>query len=269
MIIVMRYELRITKYVFAIGMLLSLVFGFILGMQVQRSDSASSEESCTVRMITNNSSCNENAKHFSQCDVWIDVEGAVMQPGVYCLQGGAMVQDAIESAGGYDKKVVDYRWAQQHLNLSKVVRDRLKIYIPFRDDTVCTLQESELPKKVEEVVSEEILSQRIDKLQSLYEQISRDIGDLHEEKHVDAGNNEETADNDTSEDVSDSDDSAIDDCVNLNTASLEELDGLPGIGASTASKIIDARPYTEPEDIKNVSGIGESKYEQIKDLICL
>ena len=59
--------------------------------------------------------------------------------------------------------------------------------------------------------------------------------------------------------------------VNLNTATLEELTSLPGIGESTAQKIIDYRKqngkFKVIEDLKNVSGIGESKFDNIKDKI--
>jgi competence protein ComEA len=59
--------------------------------------------------------------------------------------------------------------------------------------------------------------------------------------------------------------------VNINTASLEELDSLPGIGPTIAQRIIDYREehggFQTIEDILNVSGIGPSTYDQIKDLI--
>jgi len=61
--------------------------------------------------------------------------------------------------------------------------------------------------------------------------------------------------------------------VNINKGSLDELDTLPGVGPATAQKIIDYRtqngPFTSIEGIDNVSGIGPSKYAQIKDLISI
>lgn len=59
--------------------------------------------------------------------------------------------------------------------------------------------------------------------------------------------------------------------VNINTATVEQLDSLPGIGASTAQKIIanraDEGPFQKKEDLMRVTGIGEKKYDALKDLI--
>jgi competence protein ComEA len=59
--------------------------------------------------------------------------------------------------------------------------------------------------------------------------------------------------------------------IDINTAAEFELEALPGIGPTTAGKIIEYRqengPFFSTEDIINVSGIGPGTYERIKDLI--
>lgn len=59
--------------------------------------------------------------------------------------------------------------------------------------------------------------------------------------------------------------------ININTATQEQLDTLPGIGQSTALKIIEYRKengkFKKIKDIKQVKGIGEAKFNKLKDLI--
>jgi competence protein ComEA len=61
--------------------------------------------------------------------------------------------------------------------------------------------------------------------------------------------------------------------VNINTADSKELQTLTGIGEATAKKIIDYREkngaYKSIEDLKNVSGIGDKKFESLADSICV
>lgn len=57
--------------------------------------------------------------------------------------------------------------------------------------------------------------------------------------------------------------------ISLNNATLEQLDALPDIGESTANKIINARPFSKLEDLKNIEGIGDKTYNNIVSSITL
>jgi competence protein ComEA len=59
--------------------------------------------------------------------------------------------------------------------------------------------------------------------------------------------------------------------VNLNTATLAELDTLPGVGPVLAQRILDTRAaqggFTAVSDLRKVDGIGDARFEQLKDLV--
>ncbi len=61
--------------------------------------------------------------------------------------------------------------------------------------------------------------------------------------------------------------------ININTADLKQLDDIPGVGEATANKILSYRDengeFKSIEEIKNVNGIGDKKFENMKDLICV
>ena len=92
------------------------------------------------------------------------------------------------------------------------------------------------------------------------------IADIEEVESIILQNGEEVI-LDNEENVNE----GVDEKVNINTATSTQLETLPGIGSETAKKIIEYRQnngeFKKIEDIKNVSGIGETKFEKIKDSI--
>jgi competence protein ComEA len=55
--------------------------------------------------------------------------------------------------------------------------------------------------------------------------------------------------------------------LDLNTATQAELEGLQGVGAALAEKIVAARPFKSVEDLMNVKGLGQTKFDNIKKLV--
>lgn len=170
------------------------------------------------------------------CSLYVDTSGAVKQPGVFCLEEGSMVIDAITKAGGFTNTAA-YRFVSRRINLSQKLVNNQKIYIPFEEEMECKIL-SFLPqtKQVEIMISNTSTTP---------------LPTSEIEQNTDAGT--ENGSN----------------CVNINNDSLEKLDSLPGIGAVMAQKIIDGRPYEKVEDLLNVSGIGESLFSKIKELVCI
>lgn len=167
------------------------------------------------------------------CKINVDVSGALKKPGVFCLEEGSMVVDAITKAGGFTNQVA-YRFVARRINLSQILTNNQKIYIPYEEEVDCKLI-SFLPqaKEVEAII-----------------------------------NNSSRTNMPTSElDVTDSQGGA-EECININTATAEQLVTLNGVGPAMAQKIIENRPYSQKEDLLNVSGIGESTFSKFKDKIC-
>ena len=61
--------------------------------------------------------------------------------------------------------------------------------------------------------------------------------------------------------------------MNINSANQEELETLPGVGPALAVRIIEYRnsngKFEKVEDVQNVKGIGDSKFTNIKEYICI
>ena len=163
--------------------------------------------------------------------MYIYITGEVNNPGVYKFKNRSRISDAIDAAGGITENAdID------KVNLVYLLRDGMKVNIPSSDD----LKEN-----------------------SKFEYITMGSGD---EKNDNNLPNDDTND-ENSRDVSAFKISK----VNINTATQTEFETLPGIGPSIALKIINYRKengkFSSIEELKNVSGIGDNKYENIKDYI--
>jgi len=134
----------------------------------------------------------------------VDVQGAVVDPGVHSVPAGGRVADAIEAAGGYSTEV-DIAAAAVALNLAEHLVDGQKIHVPARGEFV--------PIPVAAT--------------------SAPGGGL----------------------------------IDINHASQEQLESLPGIGPVTAAKIIAARPFATIDELDSRDVVGPSVMEQIRDLI--
>ncbi len=55
--------------------------------------------------------------------------------------------------------------------------------------------------------------------------------------------------------------------VNVNTATQDELEALPGIGPVIARRIIEGRPYRSVDELDRVNGIGEKRLDEIRSLV--
>ncbi|WP_026689175.1 helix-hairpin-helix domain-containing protein [Alteribacter aurantiacus] len=140
-----------------------------------------------------------------QVDVYVDVKGAVKQPGVYMFPEGARIQDAISKAGGMVSEADEDR-----VNLAQRLQDEMVVYIPVKGE-------------------EGILE------------------------------------------VSQGGQSSASDLININTATQQELETLPGIGPSKAQAILsyvqEHGPFSQVDDITNVPGIGAKSFETLETLI--
>ena len=156
--------------------------------------------------------------------ITVHVVGEVNNPGVFKLEEGSRIIDAINSAGGKTEEA-----DLSKINLAYILEDGVQIYVPNIKD-VSKLEETGELEFIKEDAGEGVIT---------YSAIQE-----KEEKNSK---------------------------VNINNANLEKLQTLPGIGESTAQKIIDYRnangKFKSVDDIKNVSGIGESKFNIIKELI--
>ena len=192
-----------------------------------------SKEMTNLNKTSEDNKESENAKEEFE-NIIVHISGAVIKEGVVELKKDSRVSDAIEKGGGLkeDANIKD-------INLAYKLEDGMKIYIPNnaeqeeKDNKNSNLIQGMETNNISEYV---IVSEEKQSEQNFHNSI----------KTIK---------------------------VNINTATQTELETLPGIGPSTALKIINYRNengnFRSIEEIKNVVGIGNAKFEGIKEYITI
>ena len=179
----------------------------------------------------------ENKKAETNKKIKVEIKGAINNPGVYELDDNSRVIDVINIAGGLTENA-----DTSLINLSKKINDEMVIIIYTREE----IENYNNSKIKTEYVYIEVPSCP-DKVNEAC------IEDYKEEKQE---NKEET-----------------NNLININTANIDELTKLSGIGEAKAKLIIEYREqngkFKEIKELTNVKGIGDSLIEKIKDNITI
>lgn len=187
--------------------------------------------------------CEEKEEVKSSKKIFVDVKGSVKSPGVYEVDENDIINNVIDLAGGFSKDAYT-----KNINLSKKVSDELVIYV-YTKNEYKKLNTNEV-KTTECTSSSYNISNCVPSSNSVIVSGENDT----------IINNQDNGNSETK-------------MININTATKDELLNLPGIGESKAKSIISYRTengnFKTIEDIKNVSGIGDALFEQIKNNITI
>lgn len=183
----------------------------------------------------NDNNDDDNGDKKNKQMIKVHISGAVNNEGLIELEENSRVADAIDKAGGVKENA-----CMEEVNLAYLLEDGTKVKIPTKEE-VQTQKDNNLesPSSSTEIVKSNNVN----------------LGKSSGSKISVSSNNKNNLK------------------VNINTANQTELETLPGIGTATALKIINYRKengkFKNVEDIKNVKGIGESKFNNIKELIII
>ena len=163
--------------------------------------------------------------------VYVDIKGAVKKPGVYKINSDKKIIDVITIAGGLMENA-----NTDNINLSKKVTDEMVIII-YTDEEV---KNSNIVDTVIKVIDKECVCPNIQNDGCINTEINDSITNVNK-------------------------------TININTATLEELMSINGLGEAKAKAIIKYRGengyFKIIDDLLNVSGIGEALFEKIKEYI--
>ena len=169
-------------------------------------------------------------------DIFVDIKGEVVNPGVYSIKENSRIIDVVNLAGGLTNKA-----DTSANNMSKLLKDEMVIIIYSKDEILNY-------KKVKEEESK------------VFNECNNDEKNITNDSCYNVDNSVKDNDNNNK-------------LININEASVDELMFVTGIGKSKAVKIVEYRNkngrFEKLEDIMNVSGIGEALFEKIKEYICI
>lgn len=209
-------------YIMFLIMLIIMIIGFIWSYQVSNKEK-------TIEYIEE-----ETKEEVIIETIKIDIKGSVKKPGVYELNIGSRVIDAIEKAGNLNKDA-----DTSLINLSKKLSDE-DVIIIYSNDEIKEYRETSKIEKYDEV---EIECNCPDNLNT-------------------SCINEKTTSTEETNSL-----------ISINTANADKLKEISGLGDSKVKNIIEYRetngPFNSIKDIKNVTGIGDSLFEKIKDYITI
>ena len=212
-----------------------IIMAFLYYIYAKEDDSIISTEENITENVVEKSEESEKTTNEETNKIVVHVSGAVNQEGIVELQENSRISDAINVAGGL-KENADTK----HINLAFKLEDGMKIYIPT----------------IEETKEQNTQIQNQNRIDETSKYVTSSSGVVQEEQ-TNAQQSEQKKN----------------EKININTATQTELETLPGIGPATSLKIISYREengkFETIEEIKEVSGIGDAKYENIKDLICV
>lgn len=176
-------------------------------------------------------------------EFYVEIKGAVNSPGVFKVTSDNIINDVINMAGGLKNNAYT-----KNINLSKTVSKEMVVYL-------FTNYEYSLLNTKEETTECNCPKQDISTCTNKGASVITSDENKPEEL---PNSNSETENNNK---------------ININIASKETLTSLSGIGDAKAKKIIDYRNenglFKSIEDLKNVSGISEKLFEQIKEFITI
>ncbi len=235
--------MEIDKEYIVIGIILVTVLAYIIITgKADKKDVLEEQKQAEIK--------EEEKQEESKQKIYVHIDGMVKKPGLIELKEDARLNDAIEKAEGLIDKA-----DTELINLAMQLEDGTKIYIPSIDDR----KKNEEVKKAEEEQNSEI-------------KLNEDNGIIKIGKE-DLENNTKTNESKASAKKSSSFSKKENGKININKASKEQLMTLKGVGNSTAEKIIEYRNkeggFKKIEQLLELSGIGESKFNKIKGNIII